>query len=65
MKHYANNPLLTMDNIILTLDYINVEKLDYLRINSRSMAINKFDIDRRVDIYFFDAIFIFDKILLK
>ena len=65
MKHYANNPLLTMDNIILTLDYINVEKLDYLRIKLLSMAIDKFDIDRRVDIYFFDAIFIFDKILLK
>ena len=54
-----------MDNIILALDYIDVEKLDYLRIKLLSMGIDKFDIDRRVDIYFFDAIFIFDKILLK
>ena len=52
MKHYANNPLLTMDNIILTLDYIDVEKLDYLRIKLLSMAIDKFDIDRRVDVFF-------------
>ena len=53
-----------MDNIILTLDYIDVEKLDYLRSNSLSMVIDKFDIDRRADI-FFDAIFILNKILLK
>jgi len=52
VKHYANNPLLTMDNIILTIDYIDVEKLDYLRSNSLSMAIDKFDIDRRADIFF-------------
>ena len=24
MKHYVNNPLLTMDNIILTLYYVDV-----------------------------------------
>ena len=52
MKHYANNPLLTMDNIILTLDYIDVEKLDDLRINSLSMEIDKFNLDRRADIFF-------------
>ena len=50
MKHYVNNPLLTMDNIILTLDYMVAEELDYLWIKLLSMLIDGSDIDRRVGI---------------
>ena len=37
-----------MDNIVLTLDYMDVEELDYLRIKLPSMLIDGSDIDRRV-----------------
>ncbi len=50
MKHYVNNPLLTMDNIVLTLYYVDVEELDYLRIKLLLMLIDESHIDRRVGI---------------
>ena len=53
-----------MDNIILTLDYIDVEKLDYLGVKLLSMPIDKPDISRRVGLNC-DAISILNKILLN
>jgi len=52
VKHYSNNPLLTMDNVILNLDYIDIKKLDCLQVKLPSITIYKFDIDGRVDIFF-------------
>ena len=63
MKHYANNPLLTMDNIILTLDYIDVEKLDQLEIKFLSVLIDGSDMGRKVGTNA-DFISIMEKILL-
>ena len=39
-----------MDNIVLTLDYMDVEELDYLRIKLLSILIDESNIDRRVSI---------------
>tara|TARA_B100001245_G_C22609526_1_gene301342 strand:+ start:122 stop:268 length:147 start_codon:yes stop_codon:yes gene_type:complete len=39
-----------MDNIVLTLYYVDVEELDYLRIKLLLMLIDESHIDRRVGI---------------
>ena len=64
VKYYENNSLLIMDNIPLSFDYVDLEKLDYSGIKLLSMPIDKPDISRRVGLNC-DAISILNKILLN
>ena len=52
-----------MDNVTLSFDCVDVEKLDYLGIKSLSMPIDRFDINRRAGIIF-DVISYLEQILI-
>ena len=44
VKYYESNSLLIMDNIPLSFDYVDLEKLDYSGIKLLSMPIDRSDI---------------------
>ena len=62
VKHYEKNSLLSHENILKTLNLLDINNLDYLGIKILAMPLSEINIEKRVGLNK-DAIYILDNIL--